>query len=97
VLLAWVFFRAPDIGTVGALLGRLWSDEPSTLVSPALVVAMASAYAVQWVPEWWRARWRAKVDRWGALRLGLLLAAAVVVTGALAPHEGVAPFIYFRF
>jgi alginate O-acetyltransferase complex protein AlgI len=97
VLLAWVFFRAPDLRTVGELAGRLWSGAPSTLVSRSLLLAVLSAYAVQWLPESWRERLRATVDGWGSVRLGLLLASAVLVTSALMPSEGVAPFIYFRF
>jgi D-alanyl-lipoteichoic acid acyltransferase DltB (MBOAT superfamily) len=97
VLLAWVFFRAPDLHTVVELAGSLWSGAPSTLASRTLLLAVLSAYAVQWVPESWRERIRGTVDGWGTVRLALLLASAVLVATALMPREGVAPFIYFRF
>ena len=97
VLLAWVFFRAPDLHTVGDLAGSLWDGAPSTLVSRALLLAVLSAYAVQWAPESWRERIHGTVDGWGTVRLALLLASAVLATSALMPREGVAPFIYFRF
>ena len=97
VLLAWVFFRAPDLHTVGELAVSLWSGAPSTLASRTLLLAVLSAYAVQWVPESWHERIRGTVDGWGTVRLALLLASAVLVATALMPREGVAPFIYFRF
>jgi alginate O-acetyltransferase complex protein AlgI len=97
VLVAWVFFRAPDLHTVGELVTALRSGAPSTLATRALLLAVLSAYAVQWVPESWRARIRESVDGWGTVRLALLLTSAVLVVSALMPREGVAPFIYFRF
>jgi hypothetical protein len=97
VLIAWVFFRAPDLRAVGELLTALGSGAPSTLASRTLLLAVLSAYAVQWVPESWRERIRSSVDGWGTVRLALLLASAVLVITAMMPREGVAPFIYFRF
>jgi D-alanyl-lipoteichoic acid acyltransferase DltB (MBOAT superfamily) len=103
VLVAWVFFRAPDLGTVGALAGRLWhwsgmaQAAPANVVTLPLLLAIGGAYAVQWVPQAWRSRVRAVVDGWGSLRLATALAGVAVLVDALAPQDGVAPFIYFRF
>lgn len=98
VLVAWVFFRAPDLGTVAALAGRLghWSGA-ATVVTAPLLLAIAGAYAVQWVPPAWRARARATVEGWGSLRLATALAGLAVLLDVLAPQDRVAPFIYFRF
>src|SRR5688572_8487017 len=53
VCLGWVFFRADSLATAGTLLGRLlngWA-EPTILVTPGVVLAIALTLALQFAPS----------------------------------------------
>jgi D-alanyl-lipoteichoic acid acyltransferase DltB (MBOAT superfamily) len=97
ICLGWVFFRAPSIGRAGDVLARLvigWG-RPST-VSLVLVLTIAAALAVQYVPKELPAR---AVTLASNLPIGLLAVGfglLLLVVDLLGP-DGVAPFIYFRF
>ncbi len=97
VCLGWVLFRAPSVDAAREVFSALtgnWTG--GTLLSPALVVALAAGLFGQAVPP--RALAAAR-ERLGGLPLaaqGLALAAAILFIEALGP-QGVAPFIYFRF
>jgi D-alanyl-lipoteichoic acid acyltransferase DltB (MBOAT superfamily) len=98
VCLAWVFFRAPDLGTAFAVLGRLFAGGPSTgIVTPAIVLIIAAALAVQWLPSGTGARLRTAFVTLPAYAQGVSLGALLLVVAAVSGGQGVAPFIYFRF
>ena len=50
VCLAWVFFRSPDLSTAFAMLGGLFSGDPSPLVTLPVVFLTAAAIGLQAVP-----------------------------------------------
>ena len=98
VCFAWVFFRADSLNAAWSILGRVFTGwgTATTLLTPAVLVAIAVGLAAQYVP-------RAAVNRGliGFSRLrpvlqGGLLAFTLVLIDALGP-EGVAAFIYFQF
>jgi D-alanyl-lipoteichoic acid acyltransferase DltB (MBOAT superfamily) len=98
VCLAWVFFRADSLGTAWTVLGRLftgWGD-PTTLVTPAVLVAIAVGLAAQYVPRSAVNHGLIGFSRLRPVFQGLVLAFSLMVIDALGP-EGVAAFIYFQF
>ena len=98
VCLAWVFFRAPDLGTAFAVLGRLFAGGPSTgIVTPSLVLIIAAALAVQWLPTGAGARLREAFVTLPVYAQGVSLGVLLLVVAAVSGGQGVAPFIYFRF
>lgn len=98
VCLAWVFFRAPDVGTAFAVLGRLFAGGPSTgIVTPMIVFLIAAALAVQWIPRSFGARLRTAFVTLPVYAQGISLGAMLLVIAAVSGGQGVAPFIYFRF
>ena len=97
VCIAWVFFRAPDLGTAFDVLGGLGLSGPSPLVTLPLVSLVAAAVAVQALPPgWWRQAEEWFVGRPLALQ-GAAVGAVLVVADAAVGQQGVAPFIYFQF
>ena len=98
VCLAWVFFRAPDLGTAFAVLGRLFAGGPSTgIVTPTIVLLIAAALAMQWVPRGVGARLRTAFVTLPVYAQGVSLGVLLLVVAAVSGGQGVAPFIYFRF
>jgi len=97
VCIAWVFFRAPDLGTALDVLGGLGLSGPSPLVTLPIVFLVAAAVAVQAVPAgWWRDAEAWLVARPVAVQ-GLAVGATIVIADAAVGQQGVAPFIYFQF
>ena len=97
VCVAWVFFRAPDLGTAFDVLGGLGLSGPSPLVTLPLVLLVVAGVAIQAVPPgWWRDAEAWLVARPVALQ-GVAAGAIVVVADAAVGQQGVAPFIYFQF
>ncbi len=97
VCLAWVFFRAPDLGTAFSLLGRLAAPGPAPLVTPTVIIMIGIGLATQ-LPR--PGAWREARDRFVLLppaAQGVTLGIFLVVVTAIADQQGVAPFIYFRF
>jgi alginate O-acetyltransferase complex protein AlgI len=97
VCLAWIFFRAPDLGTAFTIIGQVGLGGPSPLVTPVLVALTAGAVAIQAVPrDFWQ-----RAEEWfvarPALGQGVALGALLVVVDAAVGQQGVAPFIYFQF
>jgi alginate O-acetyltransferase complex protein AlgI len=97
VCVAWVFFRAPDLGTAFGVLGGLGLSGPSPLVTLPVVLLVVAAVAVQALPgDWWP-----RAEAWLVARpvavQGLAVGALIVVSDAAVGQQGVAPFIYFRF
>jgi alginate O-acetyltransferase complex protein AlgI len=98
VCFAWVFFRAPSLAGVGQVLGRLvagWGAA-TTLVTPAVLVALVVGIGAQYVPRGVVNRGLVGFSRLRPAVQGLVLAVALMVIDALGP-EGVAAFIYFQF
>jgi D-alanyl-lipoteichoic acid acyltransferase DltB (MBOAT superfamily) len=97
VCLAWVFFRAPDLGTAFDVLGRVTAGGPSPLVTLPVVALAIAAVAVQTLPPgWWRTAEAWLVAR-PALVQGVALGLLLVAADAAVGEQGVAPFIYYRF
>ncbi|HET8821099.1 MAG TPA: MBOAT family O-acyltransferase [Thermoleophilaceae bacterium] len=97
VCVAWVFFRAPDLGTAFDVLGGLGLSGPAPLVTLPLVLLVLGAVAIQALPPgWWRTAEAWLVARPVAVQ-GLLAGALIVAADAAVGQEGVAPFIYFQF
>ena len=97
VCLAWVFFRATSLGAAGTLLGRAvvaWG--PAPLVTPVVVLVIAAALAVQFVPRDVGRRLQVAFSSYSPMAQAAALAVALLLTDALGP-QGVAPFIYFQF
>src|SRR5687767_15339429 len=97
VCLAWVFFRAPDLGTAFDVLGGLGLSGPSPLVTLPLVLLVVTGVAIQALPPaWWRDAEAWLVTRPIALQ-GAAVGAVIVAADAAVGQQGVAPFIYFQF
>ncbi|MEY9934315.1 alginate O-acetyltransferase complex protein AlgI [Catenulispora sp. GP43] len=98
VCLAWVFFRAPDLNTAFAVLGRLFAGGPNTgIVTPTIVLLIVTALAVQWLPRGTGARLQKAFVTLPVYAQGISLGALLLVVAAVSGGQGVAPFIYFRF
>ncbi|NUP52036.1 MAG: MBOAT family protein [Catenulispora sp.] len=98
VCLAWVFFRAPDVSTASAVLGRLFAGGPATgVLSPTVVLLIGVVLAVQWLPRGVGARLRTAFVTLPVYAQGVSLGVLILVIAAASGGRGVAPFIYFRF
>ncbi len=97
VLVAWVFFRAESLATVGQIAHRLGDLTTGTAnVPPVVVFLIVTVLALQWLPERWAEQAEARVTAAPALlQAALLLAAAALVR--LVAGQAVAPFIYQGF
>ncbi len=99
VCLAWVFFRAEDLGVALEMLGRIFSfagGTPPSLVTGLVVGIVVVMIAMQFVPQGAVTRAQDTFSRVGFAWQGIALGAGLTVIATLAP-EGVAPFIYFQF
>jgi len=97
VCFGWVFFRADSFSTASTILWRMVSAwGPAPLVTPVVLLVIAGALAVQFVPRDVGERFRVTFSHYSPLAQGAALALALLVTDALGP-QGVAPFIYFQF
>jgi len=98
VTVAWLFFRADSVGTALSMLGRVVTSFSfhTTLVTPAVLIAITVALVAQYVPRPTVGRALVLFSRMGPVVQGAVLAFALVVIDALGP-EGVAAFIYFQF
>ena len=100
VCIAWVFFRAVDIGAAFAMIGQLFTGtdviRPESLVTPLVVVVVVLSILSQFVPE--RIPQQITVAFSKAPPILQVLAGAIglALINVLGP-EGIAPFIYFQF
>ncbi len=98
VCLAWIFFRAPDVGLAFDVIGRIVAGGAgsSSVISVLLVVVVVGMIASQLVP----ARVGAGLgDRFATMPVvvqSLSLALVLTAIDVFGP-VGVAPFIYFQF
>jgi D-alanyl-lipoteichoic acid acyltransferase DltB (MBOAT superfamily) len=97
VCLAWVLFRATDIGTAWEFYTRLVTPGPATLYHGVAVAAVILVIGLQLVPEVSLDRLRIRFEDLAPSALGATLLVTVLVVAATVPTGGVPPFIYFRF
>jgi len=97
VCLAWVFFRAPGLGTVQELFGRLADGGGTAAVTPPVLALVAGGLALQFLPRRPVHYARDLFARLDPVAQGLALAGVLLVIGAYVTGQGVAPFIYYRF
>jgi D-alanyl-lipoteichoic acid acyltransferase DltB (MBOAT superfamily) len=97
VALAWVFFRAPNFGTAGAIFEGLFRSGPATLFKPVVVIAIALAIGMQLLPERPIVALRHRLEAFNPVALGMALALVIIVVGSTIPGGAVPPFIYFQF
>jgi alginate O-acetyltransferase complex protein AlgI len=97
VVLAWIPFRAPDLGLAGTFFGRLFHPGGLTLLSPGVVISLLVVFGLQLVPERPIEIVRGWFENLSPAALGLGLATCVAVVGATVPGQAVPPFIYFQF
>jgi alginate O-acetyltransferase complex protein AlgI len=97
VVLAWIPFRAPDLGLAGTFASRLVHSGPATLWTPAVLVALAVVFGLQWLPERPLTALRERIQVMRPVALGTALAATVAIVAATVPTNAVPPFIYFQF
>jgi D-alanyl-lipoteichoic acid acyltransferase DltB (MBOAT superfamily) len=96
VCLGWVFFRADSIDSAFELLGRLAVPGSMTLVTPAVLLAIAGMLLVQYLPRRPSQQLRDAFSRLQPVAQGAALALGLFAVTTLGP-QGVTPFIYFRF
>jgi alginate O-acetyltransferase complex protein AlgI len=97
VVLAWIPFRAPDLGLAGTFASRLVHAGPATLWTPAVLVALAVVFGLQWVPERPLGALRERIQVMRPVALGGALAVTIAIVAATVPANAVPPFIYFQF
>ncbi len=104
VMLAWTFFRAPDIGTAWAWLGRMLSFAAGTqAVLPVLLADIKSLAVPAWILLLFGVEWLGRRNAHGLERLPspaavrwLLYYALIGLIFFFSPSRG-AEFIYFQF
>jgi alginate O-acetyltransferase complex protein AlgI len=97
VCLAWIFFRAPDLGVSMAMLRNIGqiAHEPLVLASHGPLLAMLSILAVgHWAMSLGRVKER--LADTGPFVFSVFAAACVLMLIWFAPAKS-APFIYFQF
>jgi D-alanyl-lipoteichoic acid acyltransferase DltB (MBOAT superfamily) len=97
VCLAWVFFRAPNLGIVQELAGQVVSSGPTTVLTTPILILIGLGLTMQFAPRGPGVRARTLYARLGPVGQGVCLAAVLFLTGVLVTGQGVAPFIYYRF
>ena len=97
VCLAWVFFRADNLRTVGQLAQQVISGGGPTTLTLPMLLAVAGGMAIQFMPRAPLLRGRVVFGRLGPALQGVALAVVLMVASAVATGQGVAPFIYYRF
>jgi alginate O-acetyltransferase complex protein AlgI len=97
VCFAWIFFRAPTFAHATLMLERIgrgsWTLQH---VAPKVVLVVATALLVHWMPRDWQARSREAFVRAPALLQGLVLAATAVMLHVAAGAKP-EPFVYGQF
>jgi D-alanyl-lipoteichoic acid acyltransferase DltB (MBOAT superfamily) len=97
VVLAWIPFRAPDLGLAGDYVSRLFHWGPATLWSAPVVLVTFLVIALQLVPARPMDALRVRFERLHPAALGASMATVIVFVAATVSSQGVPPFIYFSF
>jgi D-alanyl-lipoteichoic acid acyltransferase DltB (MBOAT superfamily) len=97
VVIAFVIFRAENIGLAWDFFGQLADPGDAALWSFATVLAVGAVIGLQLVPQRPLARLRLGIERLDPAPLGIALALVIIVVGATVPSGGVPQFIYFQF
>ena len=97
VCMSWIFFRAYSLDTVGEMLNRVVYGGGVTTLTTSVLAAIVAGLALQFVPTTSILQLRLLFARIGPVPQGIVLAAVLVVSGALVSGQGVAPFIYYQF
>ncbi len=97
VVVGWIFFRAPDLGTALAYLwGLLTNWGIGTLVTPVVVLAVVVGMVGQFVPRRIGDALEYRASQLPPALIAVGVGLFFVVCNLLGP-QGVAPFIYFAF
>jgi alginate O-acetyltransferase complex protein AlgI len=97
VVLAWIPFRAPDLGLAGDYVSRLAHWGPATLWSAPVVLVTFLVIALQLAPARPMDALRVRFERLHPAALGASMATVIVFVAATVSSQGVPPFIYFSF
>ncbi|MEJ7787327.1 MAG: MBOAT family protein [Solirubrobacteraceae bacterium] len=97
VAFAWVFFRAPNFGTAGAIFEGIFRGGSATLFEPVVVIAIIAAIGFQLLPERPIVALRHRFEALNPVALGAGLALTIIIVGSTIPGGAVPPFIYFQF
>jgi alginate O-acetyltransferase complex protein AlgI len=97
VCLAWIFFRADELGTAwDVVTGIATNGGPAPLVTTLIVVLVAVSIASQFTPAGAGLQARRAFRSWSRAAQAAAIAGALTLIDVLGP-DGVAPFIYFQF
>ncbi|CAA9499268.1 MAG: Probable poly(beta-D-mannuronate) O-acetylase [uncultured Solirubrobacteraceae bacterium] len=97
VVLAWIPFRAPDLGLAGAYLARFADWGPATLWTAPVVIVTFLVIALQVAPAKPMDALRVRFERLHPVALGASMATVILLVAATVSSQGVPPFIYFSF
>lgn len=97
VVVGWIFFRAPDLGTaISYLTGLVTNWGVGTLVTWTVLLAVVVGMVGQFVPRRIGDALEYRVSKLPPMVLAVGIGVWLVVINLLGP-QGVAPFIYFQF
>ena len=97
VCVTWIFFRAPDIATAWAVLGRIFSGTFGvTNISLIMVAWVVVAVAAQFIPSNWFPQMVERFGRTPFVLQGATLAAVILVI-ELMSGRGSTSFVYSNF
>lgn len=97
VVLAWIPFRAPDLGLAGTFVSRLADWGPATLWTAPVVGVVVLVIGLQLVASKPLDLLRVRFESLHPVALGVSMAAVIVLVTATVSSQGVPPFIYFQF
>jgi D-alanyl-lipoteichoic acid acyltransferase DltB (MBOAT superfamily) len=97
VVLAWIPFRAPNLGLAQTFLSRLADPGPATLWTLPVVAIVVIVIGLQLVANKPLDIIRVRFEGLHPAALGVSMAAVIVLVTATVSSQGVPPFIYFQF
>ncbi len=97
VVLAWIVFRAADLGVAGELFSQLTDWSAATQITWTAAIVVVATIGFQLLPERETGELRLRVERLHPAAMGAALAGVVMFVAATVPTQGVPPFIYFAF
>jgi alginate O-acetyltransferase complex protein AlgI len=97
VVLAWIPFRAPDLGLARAYVAQLAEWGPATLWTAPVVIVTFLVIALQLAPAKPMDALRVRFERLHPIALGASMATVILLVAATVSSQGVPPFIYFSF